>query len=52
MYDEQRLIESIRCHAGAPISECVKQLYRSIAEFTGKAEVHDDITILALRRLQ
>jgi sigma-B regulation protein RsbU (phosphoserine phosphatase) len=52
MYDEQRLIESIRCHASAPISECVKHLYRAISEFTGKAEVNDDITILALRRCQ
>jgi sigma-B regulation protein RsbU (phosphoserine phosphatase) len=52
MYDEERLIDSIRCHAGAPISECVKNLYRAISEFTGKAEVNDDITILALRRRQ
>jgi serine phosphatase RsbU (regulator of sigma subunit) len=52
MYDEHRLIESIRRHTGEPISEYVKSLYRGIAEFAGNAEVNDDITILALRRLQ
>ena len=52
MYDEQRLIESIRRHAGEPISECVKSLYRDISEFAGNAEVNDDITMLALRRRQ
>lgn len=52
MYDEQRVVESIRRHSAEPLTECVKSLYRAISEFAGKAEVTDDITILALRRRQ
>jgi sigma-B regulation protein RsbU (phosphoserine phosphatase) len=50
MYEETRFQESIRRHAAAPIAACVQGLYRAIAEFTGNGDVHDDITILAIRR--
>jgi sigma-B regulation protein RsbU (phosphoserine phosphatase) len=50
MYEEQRLIESIRSHAGEDTGRFARSLYRSICEFTRSADVNDDITILALRR--
>lgn len=49
-YDESRFIDSVRSHAFEPISEFVKNLYREIFEFTHNLELHDDITIIALRR--
>ena len=50
MYDETRFVESIRRHSAQNISDFVGSLYRSLSDFTQNAEVHDDITILALRR--
>jgi serine phosphatase RsbU (regulator of sigma subunit) len=51
MYDETSFTEAIRGHSAENISDFVRSLYRSLSKFTGNAEVHDDITILALRRL-
>ncbi len=50
MYEEHRFIESIRRHSSENAVQLVKSLYREICEFTHNADVHDDITILALRR--
>ena len=52
MYDEKRFLESARLHADKPIAQCVRNLYQDIFHFTQNAEVHDDVTILALRRLE
>lgn len=50
MYEEHRFIESIRRHSSENAVQLVKSLYREICEFTHNSDVHDDITILALRR--
>lgn len=50
MYDEQRFMDSMRCHFSEDADTLVNNLYREICEFTHNADVHDDITILALRR--
>jgi serine phosphatase RsbU (regulator of sigma subunit) len=50
MYDERRFIESIRHHASEDARQFTQSLYQAICEFTQSADVHDDITILALRR--
>ncbi len=52
MYDETSFIESIRLHSSQNISDFVRNVYRSISHFTQNAEVYDDITVLALRRLE
>jgi sigma-B regulation protein RsbU (phosphoserine phosphatase) len=50
MYDEERFVDSIRRHAPAPAVQLADNLYQSIYKFTHNGDVHDDITILALRR--
>jgi serine phosphatase RsbU (regulator of sigma subunit) len=50
MYEEHRFIESIRRHASEGTKQFTQSLYQAICEFTRSADVHDDITILALRR--
>ena len=50
MYDEQRFMESLRRHASEDAAQFTKSVYQEICEFTHNADVHDDITILALRR--
>jgi serine phosphatase RsbU (regulator of sigma subunit) len=50
MYDESRLIESIRRHASENAGQLTKNLYQDIRAFTHEADVHDDITILALKK--
>jgi serine phosphatase RsbU (regulator of sigma subunit) len=51
IYDPERFLESIRRHCARDIPGFVSGLYADIMEFSGSAEVHDDITILALRKL-
>jgi sigma-B regulation protein RsbU (phosphoserine phosphatase) len=51
IYDPERFLESIRRHCSRDIAGFVSGLYADIIEFTGSAEVYDDITILALRKL-
>ncbi len=51
IYDLSRFMESIRRHCREDTAQFVKSLHRSIVEFTQGAEVNDDVTILALRRL-
>ncbi len=50
MYDEQRFVDCIRRHSSENTVLLAKNVYREICEFTHDADVHDDITILALRR--
>jgi sigma-B regulation protein RsbU (phosphoserine phosphatase) len=50
MYDEPRFVESIQQHASEDAAQVTKSLYEAIREFTHDADVHDDITILALKR--
>ena len=52
MYDEERFVRSVHLHSSEPVKEFARSLYRAILEFTRKAEVNDDIAILALRRLR
>ncbi len=50
MYDESRFVDAIRRHSGEGAAQLTKSLYQAICEFTQSADVHDDITILALKR--
>lgn len=50
MYDEHRFVDSLRRHSSESAASLASSLYREICEFTHNADVHDDITILALRR--
>ena len=50
MYDETRFAECMQRHASADAAQVAKGLYQAIREFTHDADVHDDITILALKR--
>lgn len=51
MYDEARLLEAVRRNCHLPAAEVVRRLHDEVLDFTEKADLHDDITILALRRL-
>jgi sigma-B regulation protein RsbU (phosphoserine phosphatase) len=50
-YDAERFMTSIRRHFAKDISEFVKNLYSELRQFIGNAELSDDVTIIALRRL-
>jgi serine phosphatase RsbU (regulator of sigma subunit) len=50
LYDPGRLVESIRRNAAQPLKEMVTRVHQDIRDFSGDAELQDDITILALRR--
>ncbi len=50
MYEEHRFIESLRQHAAEGAAQFAGSVYQAICEFTLDAEVHDDITILVVRR--
>ncbi len=51
LYDLDRFRDSILRHCREDTAQFVQNLYRQIAEFTQSGDVHDDVTILALRRL-
>ncbi len=51
IYDLERLVASMRRHCGLDVAQYVKGIYSDIVEFAGNAELADDITIVALRRL-
>jgi len=51
MYEEERFLESIRRHCARATAEFVRSLYQDITGFIGSAELQDDVTILAIRRL-
>ncbi len=52
MYDSSRFVESIRLHSSDEITDLVRNLHSDVSRFTGDAEVHDDATILGIRRLR
>ncbi len=52
IYDLDRFLDSIRRHCRLEIAAFVKRLCSDIIEFAGSAEVNDDITIVALRKLK
>ena len=51
VYDLERLLQSMCRNCGPDVVRCVKGIYSDIMEFTGSAELNDDITIVALRKL-
>lgn len=51
IYDLERLLASMRRHCSLDMAQYVKNVYSDIVEFAGSAELTDDITIVALRRL-
>jgi phosphoserine phosphatase RsbU/P len=52
MFDQHRFVDAMRKHAGEEISVFVKTLFLTITEFAGNAELADDVTIVAVRRVQ
>ncbi len=51
MYDEPRLRDSLRRHCENETSIFLKRVYQDIAEYIGNAELRDDITLIAVRRV-
>jgi sigma-B regulation protein RsbU (phosphoserine phosphatase) len=49
LYD-QKFTESISRHSAEELSEFVRSLHSELRDFSGGAELSDDITIVALRR--
>ena len=52
LYDPRRLEESILRHCHEDTAQFVRSLHGEITGFTRSAEVSDDVTIVALRRLE
>ncbi|NWG14193.1 MAG: SpoIIE family protein phosphatase [Acidobacteria bacterium] len=52
MYEQARLLESIRRHCALETAALANRLYQDVVDFKGSAELRDDITILAIRRLR
>jgi serine phosphatase RsbU (regulator of sigma subunit) len=51
MYDEARLQDSLRRHCEKRTADFLKGIYRDIEEYLGHAELQDDITLVAVRRI-
>lgn len=51
VYGGERLREVLRGLAGRPAAELVKGLLDALADFTRQGEPHDDLTMLAIRRV-
>lgn len=49
MFGQERLIELASSLAGATAKEAVMRMHEEVFTFTGKAEQHDDITIMAIK---
>jgi serine phosphatase RsbU (regulator of sigma subunit) len=49
-YDANRFIELILRSSSHETSRVVREICAGISEFTGNAELHDDVTVIALRR--
>jgi serine phosphatase RsbU (regulator of sigma subunit) len=52
MFDQHQFMDAMYKHSSEEISLFVKNLHMAIAEFTGNAELNDDVTIVAIRRRQ
>jgi CHASE2 domain-containing sensor protein len=49
MFDEERLIELVREMKDAPTKDIVSAINKAVMDFAGKAEQHDDITVMVIR---
>jgi sigma-B regulation protein RsbU (phosphoserine phosphatase) len=52
IYDPERFLDSIRRHCREEAAAFVKNLHSDIVEFAGGAELSDDVTLVALKRLK
>jgi sigma-B regulation protein RsbU (phosphoserine phosphatase) len=50
MFDEDRYLESVLRHAHQPVAQCLRNICEDVLRFAQNAALHDDITLLALRR--
>ncbi|MBM3789237.1 MAG: response regulator [Acidobacteria bacterium] len=50
MYGFERFEESLRRSVAHSMEACVRSLYQEVSDFIRTAEIHDDITIVGLRR--
>ncbi len=48
-YGEERFAESVKSHTGTSASEMVAGLLKDVTAFIGKAQQHDDMTIVVVR---
>jgi len=51
IYDPERFVDSVHRHYLEETSKFVKSLHADIVKFAGGAELSDDVTLMALRRL-
>ena len=49
MFGPDRLIELVKSLKGRPAKEVVGSLHKAVKDFAGKAQQHDDITIMAIK---
>ncbi len=49
-FGTDRLVESLRLHAGKSATQIVDQVFRTLDEFVGTAPQFDDITLMILKR--
>ncbi len=49
LFEEERLVELAKTLKGRSAKEVVDAIHKSVADYAGKAEQHDDITVLAVR---
>ena len=51
LFGEDQLLALLRDHASSPLHELIESIYDAVATFASGALQHDDITVLAMRRL-
>ncbi len=52
MFDEERLVEYLRERRDhKPLEDLLNNLHHEVQRFTGKGELEDDYTVIALRKL-
>ncbi|MFH1798217.1 MAG: CHASE2 domain-containing protein [Candidatus Omnitrophota bacterium] len=49
MFGEERFIELAKGLKGCSAQEVVETIHRTVADFAGRAEQHDDITVIAIK---
>ena len=50
MYGEPRFVESLRKHSAEAVADCARNIHADILAFNAGAQIHDDVTLLAIRR--
>jgi len=50
MFGEERLIEFLKYSPGSDLNDCLENLMESVRKFSGKTEMEDDLTVLAIRK--